>query len=153
MTAQDKQEIIEIINASKFNTQVITNSVRWIPYAFSANFTRQFPSNTVLFINTTAVPAVAPFNTPAVLINDIFRLIPGASLALNANKDEIDMTIYKCTFDAGATLSIWIKEDAGMKLPNEFNPYKDYNKIPTPDKRLQDKEFRKNRVGRKGGEF
>lgn len=145
LTEQDIQIIKSIIQGSKFNTFVVPNSVRWTVYNFNTAFTRQFPSNTVLFINTAPVPTVAPFNTPAVFINDIFTLIPGASLALNCNKDEIDLTIYKATFEDGAALSVWIKEDAGIKLPGSFKDYYDYSNVAKPNKREADKKRVNNR--------
>jgi len=112
-----------------------------IPFSFSDNSSRSFNCNAIVFINS---------GTVNVSLNDIFLLVPGASIALNGNQNEIDSTIYKITFSAAAGTKLlqgWQKYDAGITTEPPYPKYAFYTK--EPNKKDQDKA-RAGHTARKG---
>lgn len=88
------------------HSQERTNSYHNTPYAIAIDFNRIFYCNAVMFLNS---------GTSNVYINDVFLLIPGASLEIGANQNEVDLTSYKVYFRGTGTnlVQMWIKQDDG----------------------------------------
>jgi len=110
-------------------TVIKTNSFRNYPYSFTDNSSRVFYCNAIVFINQ---------GTSNVFINDIFTLLPFASLKFSGNQNEVDETVYKIAFASGGVnlLNVWTKEDAGQ---HKYNIYpKDAFYTKNASKRGQD---------------
>ncbi len=71
-------------------------------------YNRRFPGNAILFVVGTNV---------AITINNsiVLPAISGTSLAINGNKNEIDLTSYKIDVPAGGLLFVSVKEDLGIE--------------------------------------
>ena len=141
------KDFIDWIKQNFFFVKQKTNSYRWTVNTFSTSFARQFPGNTILFINNGLLSAT---------INDVFPLPVGASLSLEGGKNEVDSTIYKLSFaaGAGASVSIFTKEDAGIDIVTEYSN-QSLEDLVIPDRRKVDKERAElfKQYGRKGDDF
>lgn len=106
------------------------NSVKYYPYTFTEASARAFYCNAIVYINS---------GTSNVILNDIYTLLPGQSIAFNGNQNEVDSTVYKIQFSAGGAnlLQCWIKEDAGNTKYNSYPANSFY--LLDVDKREQDK--------------
>jgi len=123
------------------DTEIKPNRFYNLPFAYSSDSSRIFYGNAITFINS---------GTLNVLINDIFLLIPGASLSLNGNQNEIDSTVYKISFASGAGTKLlqgFIKYDAGISGTPVYPKNAFYTK--EPNKKDQDR-LRTGRPARKG---
>lgn len=76
-------------------------------FAYSENTTRQFNCNAIFFENVAGMGII--------LINDVYKLLPGKSIYITSRQNEIDKTIYKITIQGGnSTCQGYYKMDAGV---------------------------------------
>ncbi len=104
--------------------------VNWEPYVFTNNQSRIFYANSMVLVNQ---------GTGNISINGIFTMLPGDSLSLDCDQNEIDYTVYKIIFVPGATtnkLAIFVKinENSRAILSN-------IKVLPPIDRRLAAKQY------------
>lgn len=135
-------EIKENTKKSIDTVKIASNGYRWNLGVYTSNFVRQFPSNTILFIN---------IGTSDLKINDIGTLRVGESRSFEGNQNEVDFTMWKFTFAAGGALEVWFKEDYGQNIISEYNRKGFIDQSKIPNKREQDKK--RARYERDKGDF
>lgn len=112
---------------------IVSKGCLFRPYSLSQNCNRIFYGNAIQFINS---------GTGNIFINDVFLLVPGASLSLDGSPGDIDFTPYKIQFTPGAAtnlLQIWIKEDLGSSAIISKMLHAPIGKII--DRRIQNRNY------------